>query len=57
MHNNISDTHLRRIGIRPDPYCMLCSLCEPMDRNHVRQRTTLFNRTECEWYWQAKTKM
>ena len=27
--------HLHRIGIRPDPYCMLCSLREPMDRNHL----------------------
>ena len=24
-------THLHRIGIRPDPYCKLCSLHEPMD--------------------------
>ena len=24
-------THLHRTGIRPDPYCMLCSLREPMD--------------------------
>jgi hypothetical protein len=35
-------THLHRIGIRPDPYCMLRSLREPMDRNHLGQlyRTT-----------------
>ena len=30
-------THLHRTRIRPDPYCMLCSLREPMDRNHLRQ--------------------
>ena len=41
-------THLNRIGIRPDPYCMLCSLHEPMDRNHLGQCTALLNRTECE---------
>jgi len=28
-------THLHRNGIRPDPYCTLCSLHEPMDRNHL----------------------
>jgi len=50
-------THLHRIGIRPDPYCMLCSLREPMDRHHLGQCTTLLNRTECERYWEARTKM
>jgi len=40
--------HLHRIGIRPDPYCMLCSLREPMDRNHLGQCTALLNGTECE---------
>jgi len=50
-------THLHRTGIRPDPYCMLCSLREPMDRNHLGQCTALFNRTECERYWVARTKM
>jgi len=30
-------THLHRIGIRPDPYCMLCSLREPIDWNHLGQ--------------------
>jgi len=35
-------THLQRIGIRPDPYCMLCSLREPMDRNHLGQCTALY---------------
>jgi ribonuclease HI len=48
--------HLHRIGIRPDPYCMLCSLHEPMDRNHRRQCTALSNRAECERYWEARTK-
>jgi len=50
-------THLHRTGIRPDPYCMLCSLHEPMDRNHLGQCTALFNRTECERYWEDRTKM
>ena len=50
-------THLHRIGIRPDPFRMLCSLHEPMDRNHLGQCTALSNRTECEGYWEARTKM
>jgi len=50
-------THLHRIGIRPDPYCMLCSFREPMDKNHLGQCTALLNRTECERYWKARTKM
>ena len=50
-------THLHPIGIRPDPYCMLCSLREPMDRNRLGQRTALFNRTECERYWEARREM
>jgi hypothetical protein len=28
-------THLHLIVIRSDPFCMLCSLREPMDRNHL----------------------
>ena len=36
-------THRHRIGIHPDPYCMLCNLREPMDRNHLGQHTALFN--------------
>ena len=43
-------THLHRIGIRPDPYCTLCSLRKPMDRNHLGQCTALLNRTDCERY-------
>jgi len=50
-------THLHRIGIRPDPYCMLCSLHETMDRNHLRRCTALSSGTECERYWEARTKM
>jgi hypothetical protein len=50
-------THLHRIGTRPDPNCMLCSLHEPMDRNHLGQCTALSNGTECERYWEARTKM
>ena len=50
-------THLHRIGICPDPYCMLCSLHEPTDRNHLGRCTALSNRTKCERYWEARTKM
>jgi hypothetical protein len=50
-------THLLHIGIHLDPYCMLCSLHEPMNRNHLGQCTELFKRTECERYWEARTKM
>ena len=41
----------------PRPQCILCSLHEPMDRNHLGKCTALFNRTECERYWEARTKM
>ena len=54
---NCLGKHLHRIGIRPDPYCMLCSLREPVDRNHLGQFTALLNRTECERYWEDRTKM
>jgi hypothetical protein len=50
-------THLQRIGIRPDPFCMLCSLRESMDRKHLGQCAALTNGTECERYWEARTKM
>ena len=40
--------HLHRTGIRPDPYCMLCSLHETMDRNHQGRCTALSSGTECE---------
>jgi len=50
-------THLHRIGIHPDPYCTLCSLHEPMDRNHLGHCTVLSNKTECERYWEARTKI
>ena len=50
-------THLHHIGICPDPYCMFCSLHESMDRNHLGQCTELSNRTDCEWYWEARTKL
>jgi len=49
--------HLHRIGIRPDPYCMLCSLHETMDRNHLGRCNALSSGTECERYWEARTKM
>ena len=51
------ETHLNRTGIRPDPYCMLCSLHETMDRNHLRRCTALSSGTERERYWEARTKM
>ena len=52
-------TQLHRIGIRPDPYCTLCSLREPMDRNHLGKCITLFNTssTECERHWEARVKI
>ena len=50
-------THLHRTEIRPDLYCMLCSLREHMDRNHLGQCNALLTRTECERYWEARTKM
>ena len=50
-------THLHRVGIRPDPYCTLSSLQEPMDRNHLGHCTALSNNMEYEWYWEARTKM
>jgi len=50
-------THLQRTGIRPETYCMLCSLREPMERNHLGQYTALLNRTECGRYWEARTRM
>ena len=49
--------HLHCIGIRPDPYCTLCSLHEPMDRNRLGQCTALTNKKERERYWEARTKM
>ena len=50
-------THLHRIGILPDPYCMLCSLHETMDRHHLGRCTALSSGTECEQYWEDRTKM
>ena len=38
-------THFHRIGIRPDPSCMLCSLHETMDRNHLGRFTALSSGT------------
>jgi len=38
-------TLLHRTGIRPDPYCTLCSLHEPIDRNHLGHCTALSNKT------------
>jgi hypothetical protein len=50
-------THLHRIGIRPDSYCMLYNLREPMDRNNLGQCIALLNRAVCERSWEARTKM
>ena len=49
--------HRHRIGIRPEPYCTLRSLHEPMDRNRLGQCTALSNQTECGRYWEDRTKM
>ena len=37
--------------------CTLCSLHETMDRNHLGRCTALSSGTECERYWEARTKM
>jgi len=50
-------THFHRIGMRPDRYCMLYSLHETMDRNRLGRCTALSSGTECERYWEARTKM
>ena len=55
--HDCSGTHLHRNGICPDPYCILCSLHETTDRNHLRRCTALSSGTECERYWEARTKM
>jgi hypothetical protein len=44
-------------AIHPDHHCKLCSLHEPMDTNHLGQRTALSNETECERYWEVRTKL
>ena len=49
--------HLHHIAIRPDPHCKLRSHHEPMDRSRLGQRTALSDGTECERYWEARTKM
>ena len=40
-----------------NPFCMLCGLQEDMDRNHLPRSAALSGTTECERYWEAKTKM
>jgi len=50
-------TYLHGIGICPDTYCMLCSLCGPTDKTNLGRCNALLNRTECERYWEARTKM
>ena len=57
IHSIYTFIHLHRIGIRPDPNCMLCSFRESMDINHLGSCTALFNRTGCERYWEARTEM
>jgi hypothetical protein len=49
--------HLHCNGIRPESPSTLCSFHQPMDRNHLEQCSALSNRTECERYWEAVTKM
>jgi hypothetical protein len=34
-------THLHCIGVRPNSFCMLCKLREPMGRNHLGQRVAM----------------
>jgi hypothetical protein len=46
-----------RMAIRPDTYCILYSLRESIDRNHLGQCTALLNRTERERYWEARKKI
>jgi hypothetical protein len=41
----------------PTPYCTLRSRHEPRDRNHLGQYTAISDGTECERYWEARTKM
>ena len=43
-------THIHRIAIRPAPYCILYSLRDPMDGNHLGQCNALLNRPERERY-------
>ena len=50
-------TQLHHIGIRPDPYCMLCSLHETMNRNHLGRCIALSSGIECERYWEARKKI
>ena len=51
------ESHLHRIGIRPNPYCMLCSLHETMDRNRLGRCTALSSGTDYERYWEARTQI
>ena len=39
------------------PFCLLCGLQEGMDRNHLQRCAALFWTTECERYWEPRTKM
>ena len=55
--HDLEGAHLHHIAIRPDPHCKLRSLHEPMDRNRPGQCTALSNKTECERYWEDRTKM
>jgi len=53
----LSGIYLQRNGILPNPYCMLRSLRESMDRNHLGHYTALINRIDFGRYWEARTKM
>jgi hypothetical protein len=49
MSNSLSPTtQCRGIGIRLDPFCMLCSVGEPNFRNHLEQSAAMANRAERE---------
>ena len=49
--------HLHHIGLWDNPFCMLCGPQEDMDRNHLQRCAALSGTTECERYWEARTKM
>jgi hypothetical protein len=44
-------------GCTLHPFCVLCNLHEPMERNHLGQRAAWTNGTECERYLETRTKI
>ena len=45
QHDCLGKHH--RIGLRDNPFCMLCGLEEDMDRNHLQRCAALSGTTEC----------